>query len=598
MITAGIDCGAKNTKTVILDDGKILAKAQVPTGFDQGKAVREAFETAVRAAGIAERDVERIGATGSGKDVVEMAERKINDIKAMAKAANYFFPSARTVADVGAEAGRVARIDEKGNVLDFAINEKCAAGAGSFIDAMARALEVTVEEMGALCRKSEKKISMSAQCAIFAESEVVGLIHAKAAKADISRAIHDAVASRVVSMIRRVGVNEDIVLLGGLGRNPCFVDAMVRELKIDKILIPPEPEYGAAVGAALAVYEEERGRVDGCGPMREKIPPQSEHGADVSAALAASEEVRSIVDGCGSRKETEVSEEKKQEFWRWTESTWRNPDVDWKKARYITVGVDVGSVSSQAVIMADETILAYSNTRTGSNSPDSGAKALRLALEAVGDMPEARIDYTVGTGYGRVSMSFVDRTVTEIACHARGANFIYGPEVRTVLDVGGQDIKAIRCDEKGKVTNFLMNDKCAAGTGRGMEVIADLLGVPIAEVGDRSFQVEKEPKAVSNTCVVYAKSEAISLLRKGWTINEVLAAYCRAMAERIYSLLERVGIAPGFAVTGGMAKNRGVMDRLMPMIGLERMQTTWDTQIAGAVGAALFAQRGRTNLSG
>ena len=282
-----------------------------------------------------------------------------------------------------------------------------------------------------------------------------------------------------------------------------------------------------------------------------------------------------------------MSEEKKQEFWRWTESNWKNPDIEWNNAKFITVGIDVGSVSSQAAIMADGEIFAYGNMRTGSDSPHSARNALNFALEAT-DMPEDRMDYCIGTGYGRVNVPFADRSITEIACHARGANFIYGPEVRTVLDVGGQDIKAIQCDEKGKVTNFLMNDKCAAGTGRGMEVFSDLLGVSINEVGERSYQVKEEPPAVSSTCVVYAKSEATGLLRKGWTTEEVFAAYCRAMAERIYSLVERMGVTPEFAITGGMAKNRGVIDRLMPMVKLERMKTKWDTQIAGAVGAALF----------
>ena len=282
-----------------------------------------------------------------------------------------------------------------------------------------------------------------------------------------------------------------------------------------------------------------------------------------------------------------MAEEEKQEFWRWTESNWRNSDIDWKSGKFITAGIDVGSVSSQATVMVDGEIFVYSNTRTGSDSPDSARNALNFALEAT-DMPEDRLDYCIGTGYGRVNVPMADRSITEIACHARGANFIYGPEVRTVLDVGGQDIKAIQCDEKGKVTNFLMNDKCAAGTGRGMEVFADLLGVPINEVGDRSFEVDKEPGAVSSTCVVYAKSEATGLLRKGWSTEQVLAAYCTAMAERIYSLVERIGVTPEFAVTGGTAKNRGVMDRLMLMIGLKRMTTEWDTQIAGAVGAALF----------
>ena len=283
--------------------------------------------------------------------------------------------------------------------------------------------------------------------------------------------------------------------------------------------------------------------------------------------------------------------EQEQEFWRWTESNWKNPDIDWNDAQYITIGIDVGSVSSQAVIMTDGQVYAYGNMRTGSDSPNSARKALALALKAA-NMPENRMDYCIGTGYGRVNVPFADRTLTEIACHARGANFIYGPQVRTVLDVGGQDIKAIQCDEKGKVSNFLMNDKCAAGTGRGMEVFADLLGVSINEVGDKSFEFQgNEPEAVSSVCVVYAKSEATGLLRKGWTKEEVLAAYCKAMADRIYSLVERLGVKPEFAVTGGMAKNRGVMDRLMPLVGIERMQTKWDTQIAGAAGAALFAYK-------
>jgi benzoyl-CoA reductase subunit A len=292
-----------------------------------------------------------------------------------------------------------------------------------------------------------------------------------------------------------------------------------------------------------------------------------------------------------------MMEERKQEFWRWPESNWKNPDMEWKEAKTITVGIDVGSVSTQAVIMADGQIFAYANMRTGFDSPNSARNALNWAL-GLTDMPEDRMDYCAGTGYGRVNVPFADRSITEIACHARGANFIYGPGVRTVLDVGGQDIKAIQCDERGRVTNFLMNDKCATGTGRGMEVFSDLLAVPINEVGNRSFEYEgEEPEAVSGTCVVYAKSEAIGLLRKGWSTERVLAAYCRAMAARIYSLVEKLGVNPEFAVTGGMAKNRGMMDRLMSLIGLDRMQTSWDPQIAGAAGAALFGyalcQRGK-----
>lgn len=256
MITVGIDCGAKNTKTVVMKDGQIIGKGSVLTGFDQEKAVAESLEKALQAAGISRDDVNKIGGTGSGKNSIKMADTSVNDIKAMAKAAHHFFPNSRTVTDVGAEEGRAAKIDEKGRVVDFAINEKCAAGAGAFIEAMGRALETPLEEMGPLSLKSDKEIPMNAQCAIFAESEVVGLIHAKTKKLDISRAIHDAMASRIVSMIRRVGVNQDVAMIGGVGYNPGFVESMRRELKLDKIYIPDGPEYGAAVGATVVAEEE------------------------------------------------------------------------------------------------------------------------------------------------------------------------------------------------------------------------------------------------------------------------------------------------------------------------------------------------------
>ncbi len=278
-----------------------------------------------------------------------------------------------------------------------------------------------------------------------------------------------------------------------------------------------------------------------------------------------------------------------EEFWRWTESRWTALDKDWKSAKAITAGVDVGSVSSQAVIMTDGQLYAYSNMRTGSDSPNSAIKAMNWAMEGTGLTLE-KIQYTVGTGYGRVNVPFSQRAITEIACHGRGANFMYGPTVRTVLDMGGQDCKAIRIDEKGKVTNFLMNDKCAAGTGRGMEVFADLLGVSVNEIGELSLKVEEEPTPVSSTCVVFAKSEASGLLREGWPKEKVIAAYSSAMAHRVVTLLQRIGVEPDFAITGGIAKNIGVVLRLEKELKIKALTPKYDTQIAGAVGAALFAR--------
>jgi bzd-type benzoyl-CoA reductase Q subunit len=286
-----------------------------------------------------------------------------------------------------------------------------------------------------------------------------------------------------------------------------------------------------------------------------------------------------------------ITPSKTKEFWRWKEYNWHDDAKDWKKAKIVTAGVDVGSVSSKTAIMIDGELYAYSLMRTGADSPQSARKTMEWAMEGTG-MTLDNVQYVVGTGYGRVNVPFAKKAITEIACHARGANHIWGPTVKTVLDMGGQDCKAIKCDEKGKVTAFLMNDKCAAGTGRGMEVFADLLSVPIEEMGEWSFKVDKEPEPVSSTCVVFAKSEAIGLLRQGWPKEKVLAAYSSAMAHRVFTLLEKVGVEKDFVITGGIAKNVGVVRRIETELKIKALDrpSQYDPQLAGAIGGALFAK--------
>lgn len=251
MITAGVDIGAKTTKAIVMDSGRILGSSSlVLTGFDQQAAAEKALAEALAAASLEREAVERIVSTGAGAKAVPFVDDSISDVKATARGANYFFPTVRTVIDVGAEESRGIRCDGNGRVVDFAVNEKCAAGAGAFTEAMSRALEVPLEEMGALSLKSKNAVPMNAQCVVFAESEVVSLIHAKTPKEDIARAVHDAIASRVGSLVRRVGIEPDVVLVGGVAHNIGFVDALRRGLEVE-ILVPEEPDYVGAVGAAL-----------------------------------------------------------------------------------------------------------------------------------------------------------------------------------------------------------------------------------------------------------------------------------------------------------------------------------------------------------
>lgn len=249
MKVAGVDVGAKFVKVILMDDGNVIAKSSKLVGFEQKKSIDEAFQEALGKAGVKQEDIGYITATGSGRTAVHFKTDELTEVTAASKGATMLVPSARTVIDVGAEEGRAMHTDAEGKVLDFVINERCAAGAGSFTEAMARALEIEVEEIGPLSLDATEAVPMNAQCAVFAESEVVTLVHQKTSKENIARAIHDAIASRISSMARRLSIEQDIVLVGGMANNVGFVESLKRELNMD-VTIPEDPEYVAALGAA------------------------------------------------------------------------------------------------------------------------------------------------------------------------------------------------------------------------------------------------------------------------------------------------------------------------------------------------------------
>jgi len=252
---AGIDMGVQNVKVVILKGGEILSYGLAPSGFEPEKAAEQAFEEALGKAGITPSQVVHVAATGVGVELASRVDSKVSVVSADAKAAVHLYPSARTVVDVGAEESRVIRCDGKGTVLDFAINERCAAGAGAFLEAMARALEVRLEDMGRLSLEAEGTVSISATCVIFGESDVVSLIHKQVPKHDIARAVYDALAERITSMIHRVGLEPPVVLVGGVARDVGFAAALKRKLEAE-ILIPDHPEMAGALGAALHALEK------------------------------------------------------------------------------------------------------------------------------------------------------------------------------------------------------------------------------------------------------------------------------------------------------------------------------------------------------
>lgn len=257
----------------------------------------------------------------------------------------------------------------------------------------------------------------------------------------------------------------------------------------------------------------------------------------------------------------------------------------------IVAGIDIGSRAAKVVVMNNGTILSSAICDTGPESVKTAYLAIETALKGTG-LSLKDIHYIVATGYGRVLVPFAKENISEISCHARGINW-YFPSVRTILDMGGQDCKAINCDADGVVTNFVMNDKCAGGTGRFLEMIADVLDTPLGKIGELSIEA-KSSIPFNTICAVFAKSEAIAYLRKGVAKGEILAGLHEAIATRCLNLLKRVTIEYDFSITGGIAKNPGMVAKVQEKIGMKPLLCK-DPQLIGALGAALFA---RERLSG
>ena len=250
------------------------------------------------------------------------------------------------------------------------------------------------------------------------------------------------------------------------------------------------------------------------------------------------------------------------------------------------MGIDSGSTSTNAVIMdGDRKIVASAVVRTGAKSGESAQRILDEVLSEAG-LKREDISWIVSTGYGRVSIPFADENVTEISCHGRGAHY-FNPAVRTILDIGGQDSKAIRLNEKGEVADFVMNDKCAAGTGRFLEMIARSLEVDVDELGSIALQ-SKEDIEITSMCSVFAESEVISLIANNREKTDIANGICRAVANKSYSLLKRVGLEAEFMMTGGVAKNAGVVRAVEEKLG-KKLYICPEPEIVGAAGAALYA---------
>jgi predicted CoA-substrate-specific enzyme activase len=252
-------------------------------------------------------------------------------------------------------------------------------------------------------------------------------------------------------------------------------------------------------------------------------------------------------------------------------------------------GIDIGAATAKAVILENGEISGYAIRPTGHNVRLATNKVLEDAIgKASLSVSTGNFDYVVSTGYARGSIGFANKTVTEIICHARGAHFMI-PSTRFIIDMGGQDSKAIEVDPEGNVSNFVMNDKCAAGTGRFLEVMASVLEVDsVAEMGPLALQ-SKKPCVISSTCTVFAETEVVVLRADGEERKDLIAGVHKAVSARVAAMASNLTIKPDAVFTGGVAKNIGVKKFLEEELGIEFLVPD-EPQIIGALGAALIAQ--------
>lgn len=251
-------------------------------------------------------------------------------------------------------------------------------------------------------------------------------------------------------------------------------------------------------------------------------------------------------------------------------------------------GVDVGSTQTKAVIMAENEkaqVVARALVDTGANVTRAAEQAFHLACRE-GGMETRDIGYVVGTGYGRYRITFGNAQMTEIGCHARGAHFTF-PSTRTVIDMGGQDSKAIRVGAEGEVLDFAMNDKCAAGTGRFLSNAADVMGLSVDEIGPLSLEASR-PVKITTVCTVFVESDILSYLAQGKKAEDILGGVHLAIAKRTVSLARRTPLEPEITLTGGVARNTGMVAALEQVLE-RKLQVSPDAHFMGALGAALFA---------
>jgi len=562
---AGVDVGSTLTKVVIYD-GDLLAAMTGPTEVDYTRAAARLLGQTLERAGRVLEHLAYVVATGYGRRRVPFADGQITEITCHARGVRELFPGARTIIDVGGQDAKGIKLSPGGKVVNFVMNDKCAAGTGRFLDAMAAMLGLTIDRLGEVGLHGTRRVSISSVCTVFAQQEVGERLAEGVPLEEVLAGLHAALASRIHRMVRRLQVEREVILTGGGAKNPALVRALEERLGLSAV-VPSDPLVTGALGAALLAREAiERGE-----PPRR---PQR-FDADAPPVGGAATGVRGE-DQCQAGVTSVRARGRIGQFVL---------PVSPAAALSPTGGLDVGSLFTKAAVV-DGNRAVFSILPSQGNYLGVAEEALGRALRTAG-IQRADLRALVATGLGASKLP-PTRQASDIPCPARGISRLC-PAAELVIDIGGRATRVIRLGAGGAVKDFTVSGQCAAGSARLLEVIAHLLGVEVGELGELSLR-SQNPATFSAGCAVFAETEAISLLAQGASREDLLAGIHRSLAERIVALARGAGAFGTSALAGGGARDLGLLARLQAAIG--PVVVPPEPMVVAAVGAALLAGEG------
>jgi predicted CoA-substrate-specific enzyme activase len=565
VLVAGVDVGSTLTKVVVAN-GDVLAAVAGRTEADYVRGAVRLLDAAVDRTGRRPADLACVVATGYGRRRLPFATREITEIACHARGVHALHPEARTVIDVGGQDAKAIRLRAGGRVANFAMNDKCAAGTGRFLEVMAATLGMGLDELGRRGWGAADPVEVSSVCTVFAEQEVAQHLAGGAPVPRVLAGLHAALASRIHVLARRVGVEPEVVLTGGCARNPALRAAIEERLGA-RVRVPAEPLLTGALGAALLAREHAGG-----GPAQR---------LDIGAGGMAGLETRGApADGGPDGLSLVAARLRLKPF----EGEFALPAGDMALARPVA-GVDAGARFTKAVVLAGpRATLAVvpSEARSG----EAGVQALARALGRAGLSRQA-LAAVGATGLGAAGLAGA-RPASEITALGRGAARLF-PEAAQVIDVGAHGTRAARLGARGAVRDLSVSGQCAAGSARILEVIAHLLGTELEDLGPLSRQAGR-PADYAAGCAVFAETEAISLLTRGVSPADLLAGLHQSLGGKIAALARGRGSEGPCVVAGGGAKDEGLLAALGA--SLPDLRVPPEPMVVAALGAALLAADG------